>query len=104
MPQRVISMFKAVHIQKEHRKFFFVARSKGDRLPEPVPQKQSIGKASQKIVLGRVRHLQRCPLCCVTSKCITIAPFGRSSTSGVTVSRNQHCCDSESQQYSIVKP
>ena len=59
MSQGIVDVFEAIQIQKQHRDFFRVTRRQGDRLADPVVQEHSIGQAGQKVVLGRMGHLQR---------------------------------------------
>ena len=59
MPQRIVDVFEAIQIQKQHRDVFHVTRRQGDRLADPVVQQHPIGQPGQKVVLGRMGDLQR---------------------------------------------
>ena len=59
MPERIVDVFEAIQIQKQHRDFFRVTRREGDRLADPVVQQHAIGQTGQKVVLGRMGHLPR---------------------------------------------
>ena len=59
MSQGIVDVLEAVQIQKQHRDSFLVTRRQGDRLADPVVQQHAIGQTGQKVVLGRMGHLQR---------------------------------------------
>ena len=59
MSQGIVDVLEAIQIQKQHGDFFRVTRRQGDRLADPVVQQHAIGQTGQKVVLGRMGHLQR---------------------------------------------
>ena len=59
MSQRIVDVLETVQIQKQHRDLFRMTLRQGDRLADSVVQEHPIGQPGQKIVLGRMRHLQR---------------------------------------------
>jgi alkyl hydroperoxide reductase subunit AhpC len=50
--ERIVDVFEAVQIQKEHGDLFAVTRRQGDRLTNAVVQEHSIRQSGQKVVLG----------------------------------------------------
>lgn len=59
MAERVVDVFEAVEIEKQHGNPLAVTSRKRDRLPYPVMQGRAVGKAGQKVVLGGVHHRHR---------------------------------------------
>jgi hypothetical protein len=59
MSQGIVDVFEAIQIQKQHRDIFHVTWGQDDRLANPVVEEHAIGQTGQKVVLGRMGHLQR---------------------------------------------
>src|ERR1700722_12249925 len=57
MSERIVDVLESVEIEKQHRDAGLMPQRSGDRLAYAVVEEDSIGQASEEIVLGRIRHL-----------------------------------------------